>query len=380
MTTPLELARQYWAETLKALNGNLMTRASFEQLLQGSEVVTIENGTYQIGIRNEGSLEWLEKPSTKARVYQALSLATEGAEISLKFILLPSALPGPERPAAVPPEETLTGPSEAGQHLASLNYYSVYFEAKGTGFSQVPHPYVRFWQFLLGPAFGLYLYLSAEDTSRLTKNPATWWTQPKPHSFEELTQKLNKKHPRYVAGDELECTRSLEWRKEGKPLRGPADCCGGFRYEWLRFKQHPKAGCGVICHHWSVGLLEILAKWQLVVIELGELGYKCKIQTWRMLPYPTPYQISLLHPTIQKEFEAHVREYGSRLDPPLYYPFWKTTTETNIVPLLPFHDLPELTHTFDLRRNYQEFKRHAVRNPHYAAEQEEADEVADEVL
>jgi hypothetical protein len=125
-----------------------------------------------------------------------------------------------------------------------------------------------------------------------------------------------------------------------------------------------------MCYHWSVGLLEILAKWQLVVIELGE-GYKCKIQTWRMLPYLTPYQVSLLHPTIQQEYEVWLRKYGPRLDPPIYFPFWQESIASNIVPLLPTHDLPEVIHNFDQRRNYQEFKRHAVLNPRYGIGQEE---------
>ena len=121
-----------------------------------------------------------------------------------------------------------------------------------------------------------------------------------------------------------------------------------------------------------MGLLEVLNRWQLVVIELGQ-GYKCKIQTWRMLPHLTPYQAGLLHPTLQKDYEVFLRDYGPRSDPPVPFSTWKTATEENIVPLLPTRDLPEINDTFEERRNYQEFLRHATRNPHYAAGLEDDD-------
>lgn len=373
--TSLTLAEQHWAEVLAHFQNGQMSAQTFDFCLRSSRVVAVENGSYQVGIANSAALDWLQnREGIRIAIKRELDNVT-GVSLSLDFIPLPTTLPPLLEGAGVAEAGPVTaGPSEAGHTLARINYYSAYFEPRGTGFNQIPHPYTYYWQFLLGPAFSLWLLLMSDEKSPLTKNPATWWGQPRLYSFEKLTQRLNKAHPRYVAGDELECTRSRESRKDGKPLQRPADCCGGPRYEWLRFKKHPRGG--LICAHWSAGLLEILVRWQLVVVELNE-GYKCKIQVWRMLPYLTPYQVGLLHPTIQADYEDFLREHGPRLDPPLYFPFWQTTTEENIVPLLPTRDMPEITHNFDERRNYQEFKRHAVPNPNYAGNQEdEADDEA----
>lgn len=361
--TDLQTAQGHWADTL-AQEKLTMTTATYTYCLKGSQVVLVrDDGGYQVGVVNPGAVEWL---ANRLRPGLEKTLARiAGLEIGLEFVPLSGP---PSEPEPAETLELLTGdaqarPSEAGLALASVNYYGVYFEAGGAGFNLIPHSYVYFWQFLLGPAFALWLYLMADEKTALTRNPATWWTQPRDYSFDQLTQHLNRKHQRYVAGDELECTYSRERRKEGRPLLGPADCCGGRKYEWLRFKKHSKSN-GYMCLHWSAGLAETLARWQLAVIEVNE-GYKCKIQTWRMLPHLTPYQAGLLLPAIQGEHEAWLRKNGPKSDPPIFFPFWETVTEENIVPLMPTHDQPEISHNFDQRSNYQEFLKHAARNPRW---------------
>lgn len=364
--TDLTTAQAWWSETLKQLQ-NQMTISTYDFCLRSSQAVAVrENGGLQIGVTNPAAVEWLSH-RLQATVERTLA-GVAGRQIGLEFLPLTGAPPVIETLPTAPVD---AGPSEAGRLLAGINYYSAYFEAGGSGFSQIPHAYAYFWGALLGPAFNAWLLLLADDKSKLTKNPATWWSQPRDYSFEKLTQRLNRRHPRYVAGGEIECTRSRDRRRAGDPLRHPEDCCGGPGYDHLRFKQHSKAG--LICAHWSAGQLEILDRWQLVAIEIND-GYKCRLQVWRLLPYLTPHQVGLLHPTIGEEYEGWLREYGARLDPPLGYPTWQAASEKNIVPLLPTHDQPEVTPNFAERRQYQEFLRHAIPNPGYRGGDEEADD------
>jgi hypothetical protein len=360
-TNSLELAQQHWATALAHLQGQ-MSPATFDFCLRSSQVVAVHNGTYQIGVINPGATDWLNnREKFRAPINRELDKIA-GAELSLDFVPFPSTLPPLPEAAAQPEPEA---PSAAAQTVASANYYAGFFERGGSGFSQIPHHTTYFWQNLLGPAFGLWLILVAEEKRSLT-SPAHWWSQPVERKYVDLARRLNRRHHRYISGDEIECTKSRERRQAGQLLLNAADCCNSPRYDLLRFKQHPRPGCGLLCLHWKIGLLEILAHWNLVVVELvnGLDGYKFKLQTWRMLPILTPIQVSLFDPPLQDEYRNWLRVYGHHFQIATV-PFWETISEENLVPLMPTHDQPEIVHNFDQRRKRQDFLRHAVANSCY---------------
>ncbi|GIK36593.1 MAG: hypothetical protein BroJett011_04260 [Chloroflexota bacterium] len=368
--TDLELAQRNWTAALNNLQGQ-MSPTTFDFCLRSSQVVAAQNGAYQVGIVNPGAVDWLQNREKFRAAIEREIAAVAGVPLSLDFIPLPSTLPPPDEAGQAQPET----PSAAAQAVASANYYAGFFEKGGAGFSQTPHHTTYFWQNLLGPAFGLWLILVAEEKHQLTRNPATWWTQPTDRKYVDLARRLNRRHHRYISGDEIECTKSRERRQAGQHLLNPADCCGSPQYDLLRYKSHPKPGCGLLCLHWKAGLLETLARWNLVVVELinGLDAYKFRLQTWRMLPILTPAQVSLFDPHLRDEYRNWLRAYGDKFNIPSV-PFWETITEANLVPLMPTHDQPEIVHNFDQRRKRQEFLRHAVSNPRYRQGQESDDE------
>lgn len=371
----LTLAQRYWAAALEQVRGQ-MSLQTYDFCLRSSQVIDAGPGRLKIGIVNPLALDWLNnREKLRAGVQRELDNIA-GCSLSLEFTAIPITLPPLAENGQTHHGEVAVGPSDAAQAVASANYYAGFFEGGGTGFSQIPHHSTFFWQNLLGPAFALWLILVARET-RTLKSPANWWSKPVAHKYVDLARMLNKSHHRYVSGDEIECTKSRERRQAGGALARPGDCCQSAKYDLLRYKTHPRTGCGLICLHWKTGVLETLARWNLVVVELinGLDAYKFNIQTWRMLPVLTPFQVSRFEPALQDEYRGWIRSNGHHFNIPSLS-FWEGITEENLVPFMPTHDQPEITHNFDGRRKKQDFLRHAVSNANYRTGLEDDDEIS----
>lgn len=371
--TDLQTAQGHWADTLAQLRQQ-MTTATFDFCLAGSQVLAVrDDGAYRVAVAKPTAVEWLAN-RLQSSVERALT-AIAGRQVELEFVALSGPLPdqaGPREAEELPAGDTR---SHAGLVVANADYHAGFFGRGTDGYAQLPHHSTYFWVPLLDRAFALLNILTATDRRPLS-TPAHYWTPPVEYTYTELAGKLNRRHPRYISGDEIECSKSREGRLKGdRPLRTAADCCHSPRYDLLRYKPHPRENC-LLCLHWKAGLLEVLERWGLVAIELKDFGdsYKFRVQAWRLLPILTPYQCRLLTPPLQADYFSWLRQWGHRYDIP-DLAFWQSITEESIIPLMPTHDQPEITHNFDQRRKRQEFLRHAVANPGYGQEEGEDDEM-----
>jgi len=347
-----------------------MTQATYDFCLRDAELSGLaDDGTWQIGAPALAADLLDNRPGLKTQIMDTLARVT-GQAIRVEFMTRIEMAQFEDLDLDLDPpadDEAEVGPSAAAQIIAAADWSRGFFKSGGAGYLQVPHHTTYFWAQLLGDAYRLLNILVAEDRRGLD-NPANWWTQPQEYTFADLVSKLNRSHHRYISGDEIECHHSRMARQNDHALIAAEDCCGSSKYEYLRFKAHPVRSC-LMCLHWRPGLLEILEQWDLVAIELKNLhstqkSYKFTLQAWRMLPVLTPWQVQFLIPQLQEDYKRWLRAYGSKFNIP-NLPFWEQIQEPNIVPLLPTHDQPEITHTFHKRKKLVEFRDRAIVNPRY---------------
>jgi hypothetical protein len=217
---------------------------------------------------------------------------------------------------------------------------------------------------LLGPAFALWQFLSTQDKRPLHAIAPNYWSPPQRYSYRDLAQKLNRKHPRVISGDAIECVHSRELRKAGTPLLHKADCCRNSKYKYLRLKAHPK-GQGFMCQHWSEGMLEVLHREGLVAVEVREINeQKMYIQTWRMLPLLTPAQYARLSNDLQNDYDKWLTTYGHIFGVTIRRE-WELSQEASIVPLMPGYDGLAINNNFKTRKKWLSFIENAFRNENY---------------
>lgn len=295
--------------------------------------------------------EWLaqmQNPTTSQLIRQTVTEIL-GYPIEVEFTL--------EQPEVAP----------AAVRMGRVDYYTVYFTRRSkteraVGYDQLSKVATYFWMPLLGPAFDLWQVLVADDVRPLKDIGPNYWTPPAKFSYSELAERLNRKHGRVINGDTLECEISRKRRQEGQPLMTPADCCLSRNYPYLRYKEHGRGG--LICQHWSLGMLEILAEAGLSIVQLFQGERKPAIQVWRMFPPLTPTQYTHLSPALQSQFDIWLDEWCERLGLRDRNE-WRSITEPTLLPLMPGYHSHELTHNFDDRPKKQEFTKNAVPNPNF---------------
>lgn len=374
-----------WAETLANLRPQ-MTRATYDTIMAGSELSSPGNGSYRILAQTDMAKDWQEN-RLRDIITRALA-SIVGHPVQVAFGVIEAngaAAPIKPSPADAPAETPVLNPQNLtphpqpltpGQVVAGADYIRGYLEgdkvtkARPTGYSQVPHPVTYFLLPLLGPAFGLYKILEADDKRALKTIAPNYWTPPLRYSFQALAEKLNHKHHRYVSGDTYECDYSRQQRKKGQALACPKDCCRSPSYEWVWLKSHPKTG--LQCLHWVVGQLEKLCEFGLARVELRPGEYKPIIHVWRMPPVITPYEYHQLTPQLQSDFDAWLNEYGYLFNIP-DQDFWLAITEPHLAPHMPGYASEAVKHNwFEQYQKRRDFFAHALRNPGFGPDAEES--------
>jgi hypothetical protein len=358
-----------------------MAQATYDTIIAGTRLDPLGNGSYLILSPTEMAKEWLEN-RLKDIVAKALS-GIVNHPVELSFGLVGEAVPSGNgadihEPAEIAPAffpadfepATLT----PGQVVAGADYIRGFLEGdpkarvKPAGYSQVPHHTTYFHLPLLGPAFGLYKILESGDKRSLKEIAPNFWTPPARYSFQELAEKLNRKHHRYVSGDPSECDYSRQARRRGQPLTSPEACCYSPNYEWLRHTKHQKDG--LKCEHWIIGQAEILCQAGLARIEI-QPGYKPVMQVWRMPPIITPYECGQLTPQLQRDFKTWLADYGHLFNIPSEE-FWWSITEQHLAPLMPGYASYQIMHNwFQKYEKRCRFFAQALRNPHFGSDAEE---------
>lgn len=350
-----------------------ITRDTYTALFQGAQLIQADNGRAVIGVSSDYAQTNLsQKPKAAAPLVRALKTIT-GHDITLEFVTLTADHPAPAELAQAEgdtqaglSEEAAAPPLTAAEKVAAANHYSAFFAEKGgTGYTQFSNYAIRFYTPLLkDKGFGLLTFLISSDQRPVKTAPG--WTEPVTYNLADLTAELGKSHHRYIGGEEKECEYSRQQRAIGKPLMSEADCCGGFNYPRLRFKEHPKPGCGLMCKYWFMGALQLLDTHGLVTVEFETpTAYNFQVQVWRRLHLLTPHQHEQL-PTaaLRKAHKAWVEKNGLKHFG-VTYDEWLTITEPIIYPLMAGYDQRLIQHNLASRYVWQEFFKNSRLNPNY---------------
>lgn len=370
----------FWQTILAQLEAQ--GRDTFNQLrLKEAHVISQGQGLLVIGVPSATAQDWLQN-----RLYAFVSrlvTRTLGREMELEFQVsprpaeaahLPEQLQLTDLPQEVRPPDVQTPlvDGSPGHVVAAADYYKGYYEKGGVGFSQVAHPVEYYWLALLGPAFMLWKILDADDARPLKVIGPNYWTPPRKYSYEDMARRLNHQHGRYVSGDTVECDRSRQRRKEGRPIRQQSDCCLSPNFDLLRHTPHP-AGKGLICKHWSTGLLEVLRREGLAIVELNDGERKPTLQIWRMPPVLTPAQYARLTAELQDRFDPWLDQYGPLFNIP-NRDFWRAIAEPTLAPLMPGWDQGQIADNFEQRPARREFLAGAFPNPNFQGLEEEPED------
>lgn len=319
---------------LKSNLRNSMTAATYDAHIAGARVIEAGD-VLQLVAPSPQSAAWL-----RARLLATIEAAA-GRRVE---ILEPAAGNGGSQghaevgPALVEAlgAEPSPGmrPDSPDLQAARADLLSVYFSSGTKGYDSVPYEFEVYQSALLGPAYLLWRSLCAEDKRKIKDIAPNFWTPPIRYGLEDLASRVGRKHPRYVAGDALECEKSRIPRREGRPLRQVEDCCGGERHALLWFQE---TECGLKCKHWSTGLIEVLQVAGLMRVEAPPTGYKPRVQVWRLPNLLTPYQYRQLPPVMQTQFdgylESYVRRYGLTEKAQ-----WEQIEVEHLEPLMPGYD------------------------------------------
>jgi hypothetical protein len=358
-----------WARILNHLQ-NQMTRATFDAWLSTTWLIERAGAELRVGVPSTEAKDWLEN-----RLHGLIIRAADyilGQPVVVQFVVADQPAPvAPPPPAAAQDQASLE--TSPGQAVAAADYIRGYLEGdknhRPTGYSQVPHPVTYFYLPLLGPAFGLYKILEADDKRSLKAIAPNYWTPPLRYSFEALAGKLNRKHHRYVSGDTYECNHSRQRRRNGQPLAAPEDCCQSPNYEWLWLKSRPDGGFQ--CLHWVVGQLEKLVEFGLARVALESERYKPTIRIWRMPPIITPFEYAQLTQQLRSDFDAWRAQYGDLFNIP-HEDFWRSIAEPHLAPHMPAYADDNIPANWpDIYQKRCVFFSSARRNPAFAGEAEE---------
>ncbi len=350
-----------WDQVKADLRGQ-MTRATFNSKIDPTRLLHITNENHwDISCPSDSVADTIATRLRQTVERAASSVA--GRPVTLAFVVEngQTLQPEPETDA------NLDLPAELNPALvvARADLLKVYFGRGTIGYDSVPHEIELYKMAALGPAYLLWRSLIAEDTRSLADIAPNFWTPVTRYSLEELARRLNRKHPRVVGGDALECDYSRTRRtKQQQPLRRPEDCCGSSRYSLLWFKlagQVAGQEC-VKCLHWSTGLLEILKEAKLARVEM-QSGYKPAIQLWRLPTLLTPFQVRQLTPELQTKYEQYIALHGPRyglagLDD------WLAIPNAYLEPLLPGYDLSQVDNNWR-RAIKTKFLANATPNPNF---------------
>jgi hypothetical protein len=320
----LTLTQTVWDTTLAQLQLQ-MTRATFDNWLKDTSLLSCENGTWQVAVTTPAAQEWLQN-----RLHDTVRrVATTVAEhpVELQFIVQNSngndsghSGNGHTAPA------TAVDPADLWQPDADSLYEQFTPPLRKlntrTGYYPLPRFYLEFWEAYLtcrwkradSRAFVLRQKLLSRDTRKIQSARFTPWTPVIETSFEQLADLINTNRAA-IAGRRGQCQRYEQERDLGRP-RGD-DCCGRHTTAGCRIELATRGARQRHCYFWRVGVLEVLSLEKMVVVEQrGSNRYhQVKLQLYHQLPAAlTPFQVTFLPERLQQRHRAWLMNYGEAMN------------------------------------------------------------------
>lgn len=361
-----------WTETKQQLRLQ-MAQATYDSIIAQSHIHQVNGEVWTIAVANHMAKEWLDN-RLRPTVQRTLSNIATGP-VTVEFIVSNGIEP---LEAEVEAETETIKPADLplelreihqtiDQKAAVADYVKAFFGRGGLGYSQQAHHTSQYWMQVLGVSFHLYKFLESFDTRPYNAIAPNFWTPVNDRfNFQRLAEHLNYKKARVISGGVLECGISRDGRnKHNDPLTSSDNCCHSHKFKYLRYKNHPQQSGVVMCQHWSEGLLEVLRRHHLIKVEVGlPAGRNLKIQTWRMLPLLTPYQIeNYLNDTMQADYRRWLEKNAKHFA--LDYDQWCAITEPSLIPLMPDYDQVKISDNLAQRKPYLDFMADAVLNQKY---------------
>jgi hypothetical protein len=308
-----------------------MTRATFEQWLQGTTLVDQLEGVYRIAVQNEQAQEWLQHRLYET-VQRTLAHFSEGP-VRLEFIV---GLPCPPPCASEPPAARL----DFGLTFAQQTAFHPLKMELGRWLPELQYDNL-FWSPYLGRAYAFYRHLlihwtkslTKKDMPRLEMSEAEYhWTPPFRLSYRQTTRWLGKRNHKIIPGGIYECHTSDLHRRLDQAL---GHCCQAHTpHLW-----QSESGQGGRCYYWRPGMLHRLYEEHLLANDISG-RQRVKVQVWRNLPLLTPQQVNQLSPFLKEEHDCWLESYGPRFNVSLSE--WLTIKQPSLVPYLPAHGRKQL--------------------------------------
>jgi hypothetical protein len=323
------LSQDIWQKTLAQLRLQ-MTRATFEQQLQGTTLLDHTNGVYRIAVQTEMAQEWLDN-RLRETVQRTLASLTGAETVTLEFVVNHKCTAVPE---PLPPPTTEA--TDFGLSFAQRTDFHIIKMEMGRWLPELQYDNL-FWSPYLGQAYLFYRHalmywvksLRKKDMSVLDMSQAeNHWTPVFRLSYRKATRWLGKSNHKIIPGGIYECHRSDIHRRLDQCL--PQCCEVHIPHNW-----QPEKDGGGRCYYWRPGLLQRLYEEQLLAIEISG-SQRATIQIWRHLPLLTPHQINHLNPFLQEEHDRWLDKHGQQFD--LTLNEWLTISQSSLVPLLPAHN------------------------------------------
>lgn len=228
-----------------------MTRATFETWLQGTRLISADNGTWQVAVKSNYAKESLENRLLKVISQTVARLVNQS--IDLQFVVVESliapadllpdevVLPAPPPPETEPPDHPDRG---LAVDVRLLNR---------TGYHPLTHYYPRFiepylclkWHTTGQKAYALWEKLTALDPQQYLHPDFCNWTRPILYRMQDISDKMARAQNQNLTGKYGYCARFGEAKKEGQPL---TECCGQYQPD-CEFR------LGRYCRHWLSGIL-----------------------------------------------------------------------------------------------------------------------------
>ena len=308
-----------WTRALNDLKLQ-MTRATFDQWLKETELLSTTNQVWTIAVRNEFAQAWLENRLADAIRRTASQLA--GHPVELEFI------PRPSEPATAPSPLSL----EADDVLTPGRLYARqanFIEILKKPFTQIPKYYQDFWLPYLGPtAYVVHDKLATRPRNNVQQID-TYWTEVEQVSYRQLADLIGIKGRGALTGCWQECGHS----QKSRLLEQPLVCCHKRDEREVKISRTGQERC---CY-WYTGALEILYETGLIAVEQVEgaaartLG-QLRLQVWRVLPILTPYQVGQLSKVQQADHKQWLQNHYATLK--LSFESWSNFPERSLVPFM----------------------------------------------
>ncbi len=260
-----------------------MTQATFTIWLKDTRLASIDNGCWQVIVKNDAAKAWL-----KNRLYETIKRTVAshvGQPVELEFVIEGKS------PRVSTPNSLMAHNPQDIQFVQSLDFKALFFEPGGSGYERLAKYWSRFWRVYLNQmnnqAYSLWEFLQHPDMSDQTQAP--YWTPARKYNARPLARQLHCS-PVMLTGGFRQCSVFDAALDEGQEL---TDCCRLHQPSEMRTNKYYQPQC----RYWRTGAFEILYQEGLLAINVTGQTSKSKkhhLQVWRILPLLTPWQVERL--------------------------------------------------------------------------------------